>query len=277
MRRLATSSTVTPVSLVMGRRSMMHSWATRPSRPGVEHRVVRLEALGDVVGVEDGHLGGPAQPVGAHHADVRPRDGQDAGRAPRGGRDRPGPGRRPGLGHERVVRQEGGQVRADADRADARAAAAVGDAERLVQVEVRHVGAEAARAGQADHGVEVGAVEVHLPAGVVHRGADLADGLLEHAVGGRVGDHERGQVLTVLVDLGAQVVEVDVAGVVAGHHDHRHAGHDRAGGVGAVGRGRDQADGRARPRPGRGGSARMASSPASSPWEPALGCSDTAS
>ena len=40
--------------------------------------------------------------------------------------------------------RKGRQVGADGDRADARAAAAVRDAERLVQVEVRHVGAEPA-------------------------------------------------------------------------------------------------------------------------------------
>ena len=41
------------------------------------------------------------------------------------------------------------QVRAHAHRADAGAAAAVRDAERLVQVQVRDVGAELARLGQA--------------------------------------------------------------------------------------------------------------------------------
>ena len=33
MRRLATSSTVTPVALVSGRRSRMHSWPTNPLVP----------------------------------------------------------------------------------------------------------------------------------------------------------------------------------------------------------------------------------------------------
>src|SRR4028119_2396895 len=46
----------------------------------------------------------------------------------------------------------------------------------------------------------------------------------------------------VLVGLGAQVGEVDVARLVAGHHHHAHAGHDRAGGVGAVRGAGDQAD-----------------------------------
>ena len=46
----------------------------------------------------------------------------------------------------------------------------------------------------------------------------------------------------VRVDLAVQVGEVDVAVGVAGDHDHPHAGHHRAGRVGAVRAGRDQAD-----------------------------------
>ena len=53
----------------------------------------------------------------------------------------------PASGCERVVRQERREVRAHADRPDAGTAAAVRDAERLVQVEVRHVGAELAGPG----------------------------------------------------------------------------------------------------------------------------------
>ncbi len=44
-----------------------------------------------------------------------------------------------------------------------------------------------------------------------------------------------------LGDLGAQVGQVDVARLVARHDHHAHAGHHRAGGVGAVRRRRDQA------------------------------------
>ena len=53
----------------------------------------------------------------------------------------------PGGRVERVVGQERREVLAHTDRADARAAAAVRDAEGLVQVQVRDVGAEPARAG----------------------------------------------------------------------------------------------------------------------------------
>ncbi|MND54634.1 hypothetical protein D3C80_456970 [compost metagenome] len=72
--------------------------------------------------------------------------------------------------------------------------------------------------------------------------ADVADGFFEHAVGRRVGDHQCGEVLAVLDGFGTQVVDVDVAAGVTGGHHHAHAGHVGGGRVGAVGRGRDQAD-----------------------------------
>jgi hypothetical protein len=141
-----------------------------------------------------------------------------------------------------VPRQERHQVLGHADRPDAGATAAVRDAEGLVEVEVAHVGAEAPRPGQPDHRVEVGAVDVDLPAGVVHRRADLLHLGLEHPVRRGVGQHDRGEPLGVLLDLRPQVGQVDVAGLVAGHDDHAQTGHDGAGGVGAVRRARDQAD-----------------------------------
>ncbi len=86
----------------------------------------------------------------------------------------PGPLAGPGRRLQRMVGQEAPQVAAHGDRADARTAPAVRDAERLVQVEVRDVGAELAGLGEADERVEVGAVDVDLAAGVVHERADLA-------------------------------------------------------------------------------------------------------
>ena len=133
-------------------------------------------------------------------------------------------------------------MRARRHRSDARAAAAVRDAERFVQVQVADVAAELPRPGQPDQRVEVGAVDVHLPARVMNGGADLGDIVLVHAVRGRIGDHQRRQPLGVFADLGAQIVEVDIAVVAAGHHDNPHAGQRRGRGVGAVRAGRDQAD-----------------------------------
>jgi predicted metal-dependent enzyme (double-stranded beta helix superfamily) len=58
-----------------------------------------------------------------------------------------------------------------------------------MKIEVTNVGAEVARPRYADKRVEVGSVEVHLSAGVVHRAADIANGFFEHTVGRWVGDH----------------------------------------------------------------------------------------
>ena len=77
--------------------------------------------------------------------------------------------------------------------------------------------------GQPDEGVEVGTVDVHLAAGVVDGVADLADRLLEHAVRRRVRDHDPGEAVADGLELGAQVVDVDVAAVVAWRRRRRRA------------------------------------------------------
>ena len=66
------------------------------------------------------------------------------------------------------ARQERRQVVAGRHRADAGTAAAVRDAERLVQVQVGHVPAEQRRRGEPGQRVEVGAVDVDLAARLVH-------------------------------------------------------------------------------------------------------------
>ncbi len=76
-----------------------------------------------------------------------------------------------------VAGEERREVRGDADRAHAGTAAAVRDAERLVQIEVADVGADVAGAAEADLRVHVGAVHVDLPAVLVDDLDDLLDAL----------------------------------------------------------------------------------------------------
>ena len=76
----------------------------------VEHREMRLELLGEVVRGEDRDFGRVGETAPAHHADVRPRNGQDAGRTPRRRADRADTGGRAGLWAQRVVRQERREV-----------------------------------------------------------------------------------------------------------------------------------------------------------------------
>ena len=125
---------------------------------------------------------------------------------------------------------------ADPDRANTGAAATVGDTEGLVQVEVRNVGAESTRPGQADHGVEVGAIQVHLATSIVNGSTDFGHCFFEHTMSARVRDHQCSQIGALVGDLGPKVIHVYVAGIVAGHHHNPHAGHHRAGGIGAVSR-----------------------------------------
>lgn len=111
-----------------------------------------------------------------------------------------------------------------------------------MQVHVRDVGTDVRRSRQADLGVEVGAVHVHLAALGVDCGADLTHVFFVDAVGRRVGDHQAGQPVAGLGGLALEVLEIDVAALVAFDDDHTHADHLRRGGIGAVRRGRDQAD-----------------------------------
>ena len=66
-------------------------------------------------------------------------------------------------------------MRLDADRPHAGAAAAMRDAEGLVQVHVADVGAELGGPREADQRIEVGAVEIDLAAMGVDDGADVLD------------------------------------------------------------------------------------------------------
>src|SRR5438034_7847380 len=97
---------------------------------------------------------------------------------------------------------------AHGDRAASRTAAAVRLRERLVQVDVDDVEAHVAGSRDPAHGVQVRAVVVHERAGAVEDALDLLDVLVEETEGRRVGEHQSGRVL---VDLAAEVVDVDVA------------------------------------------------------------------
>ena len=146
------------------------------------------------------------------------------------------------VGTQRVIRQVRRQVGAHSDRADPGPATTVRDAERLVQVQVRYIGAELTWARQTNHRVEVRSVDVDLSTGLVDERTHLGDVLLEHSVGRRVCHHHRSQGVGVRRDLGAQVVEIDLSRLTSRlDDDDAHAGHDRAGRVRAVCAGRNQA------------------------------------
>src|ERR1700674_2959189 len=96
----------------------------------------------------------------------------------------------------------------DADRSHAGAAAAMRNAERLVQIEMADIGAVIAGPRQPDLRIHVGAVEIDLAAMAMHDVADLADMLLEHAMGRGVGDHDSGELVRMTRGLGGEIIDV---------------------------------------------------------------------
>ncbi len=118
---------------------------------------------------------------------------------------------------------------------NSRPATAVGNAEGLVQVEMAHVGTEVTRLRDANQGVEVGAIHVHLTSVGMHEVADLTHSRFEDAVGRWICDHERSQPIARSLTFRAEVGDIDVALAVAGNDHHIHSCHDCTRGVGAVG------------------------------------------
>ena len=130
----------------------------------------------------------------------------------------------------------------DADRSHARAAAAVRNAKRLVQIEMTNIRADVARPAEADLRIHVRAVHVNLAAMRVHDFANFADGRFENAVRGRIGHHERAEIILVLIRFGAQIGEIDVAIFQRRDRHDFETGHDRAGRIRPVRRVRDETD-----------------------------------
>src|ERR1700731_1234611 len=130
--------------------------------------------------------------------------------------------------------QERREVRLDADWPHARAAAAVRNAEGLVEIHVAHIGTDLARTREPYARVEIGAGEIDLaPVHTCDR-TNLADGLLENAVRRGIGDHSRSESRCTRFGLGAEVREVDIAFCVRRHDDDVHSAHGGGSGIRAV-------------------------------------------
>ncbi len=97
-----------------------------------------------------------------------------------------------------------------------------------------HVGAELGGAADAEHGIQIRAVHVHLSTMIVNDLTDLAHRLFEHTVGGRVGNHQCPEGIGVLLRLRTQVGDIDIAVRVAVNDHHLHPRHLGAGGIRAV-------------------------------------------
>ena len=130
----------------------------------------------------------------------------------------------------------------DPDGSDSGSSPTVGYAEGFVEVQVRDVSTELSGSCHTDERIEVGAVDVNLSPYRMDFFTDCRDPFFEHAMGRWVGDHDRRDFGSILLDLLIQVQQVDVSLGVACDDDDLHVGHLSAGWIGAVGRAWDQAD-----------------------------------
>ena len=158
------------------------SYETRCS--AIDDTVGVFEAGSQIIGVQNGSLGGACQPFRTHHADIAVGDRQDSRTAEGSSRYLVG-----GIAEQFVTRQERNQMSGYADRTYARSATAMGRSECLVQVQVAHIGADKSGVGQTYLGVHVGAVHINLCAAGMDNLADFHDFRFKDAMGGRIGNH----------------------------------------------------------------------------------------
>ena len=182
-----------------------------PFRAGINNSVGVFEAGCQVVGIQNGHFRIHRQTFCPAEADISVGNRQDACAAERSS----GYGIQVAAHYLRMLRQERKEVLGDADRTYAGTATAVRRREGLVQVQMAEVGADGARICQAYLRIHVRAVHVELTAAVVDDFAHFLDVFLEDAVGRGVSNHAGSQIVLVGFCLGAEVLEVDVAVVVA--------------------------------------------------------------
>ena len=139
-----------------------------------------------------------------------------------------------------MTREKRCEVFRYADGAHAGAAATVGNAKRFVKIEMTDVGSDMARRGEADLRIHIRAIHVDLATVGMNCVADVFDRGFEYAVRGRIGDHQRGEIVAVRFCFGFEITDVDIAVFIAGHgHDFQTA-HGGTGGIGAVRAGGDQ-------------------------------------
>ena len=165
-----------------------------------------FEPLSDVVRAQDSDLRGARKTFGAEHGDVGPRDEQDRRAAIRCRRHRPN-GLAAARLDNRMPRQKRHKLLGGADWPHAWATAAVGYGEGLVQVKMADVRPQIRPDGTGPTCAFMLAPSMYnLPAVLVDHVADVADFFLENAVRRRVGHHQGGEAVAVLLSFCSEVV-----------------------------------------------------------------------
>ena len=119
-------------------------------------------------------------------------------------------------------------------RPHARPAAAMRHGKRFVQIQMTHIRADKSGIGQPYLRIHIGAIHKYQPAVFVYNARHFLYAAFKHTVRRRIRDHDTSQVILMLYGFFAQVVRIDVAVVITAYRHNVHAGHYRAGRIGAV-------------------------------------------
>ena len=102
------------------------------------------------------------------------------------------------------------------------------NAECFVQVYMRDVSSNISWLCYSNLRIEIGAIHIHLATMIMNNLANLLHGFFIHSVCGRVGNHQRGEIISICLSFAAQIFNIYVAIVVAANEDNLHANHLRA-------------------------------------------------
>ena len=98
-------------------------------------------------------------------------------------------------------------MRRHTDGANSGSTAAMWNAKGFVEIQVTNIGPNSTRRGESDLSVHVGTIHVNLSAVRMSQRTNFCNGLFEHAMRGRIGDHETGDTVRVRGEFGSQILD----------------------------------------------------------------------
>mmetsp|Transcript_24618 Transcript_24618/g.44211 ORF Transcript_24618/g.44211 Transcript_24618/m.44211 type:complete len:333 (-) Transcript_24618:353-1351(-) len=212
--------------------------------PPEQHIVCAVKPRGHVVSIQNGNFRRLFEAFVSIHLNVHPGDGKDGGRS----EGSSGDGAiqlwntqiasaefSRSLGIHGMAREERSEVCRDADGSDSGSAAAMGDAECFVQVQMADVGTNESWTGQTHLSIHIRTIHIHLTTRIMHHINNLHNLLLKHTERRRVSNHERRHILSMFLHLCGQILQIDISLVVIVHHHDLHPGHGRRGGICSMG------------------------------------------
>mmetsp|Transcript_41994 Transcript_41994/g.100962 ORF Transcript_41994/g.100962 Transcript_41994/m.100962 type:complete len:238 (-) Transcript_41994:2062-2775(-) len=185
----------------------------RAMRCSCVQRIVVLQPVLHVVGIQDRPLGCFGQATRPEHGDVHPWNYSNSTLTPRSSRNLAALDILANIDY-RVRRQERLEMLNNTNGPQARATPTMRNCKRLVKVQMAHICTNDGRGCESNLSIHVCPVHVDLSSIVMNDLTDLLNALLVDAVGRRVGDHQARQVIGVLLGKLLENFEVNATRIV---------------------------------------------------------------